>query len=120
MRWYVGQPANACFASFIAAIFTGESWLTRRCPPPQLAHLTGIACPRVEGHSQVGCPSAQWPHLETLEQCDWIFPRLLAFSAQFRPPLAAETHSIMDLLPPDNASDDSSVGSDWAGELDQE
>lgn len=23
--------------------------------------------PRVEGHPRVGCPSAQWPHLQTLE-----------------------------------------------------
>lgn len=59
----VRRSANAFFASFIVATLTGHSPLTGRCPPPQFAHFTDIACPRVKVYFQVGYPSAQWPHL---------------------------------------------------------
>jgi hypothetical protein len=55
----------------------------RTVPFATVGALDDIACPFVDGHSQVGCPPAQWPHLKTLEQCDWICPGFWHFLRSF-------------------------------------
>ncbi|QQK45662.1 hypothetical protein Pdw03_0560 [Penicillium digitatum] len=115
-RWW-RLLASASLASSFAAAFTSQASLVGRWPAPQLAHL--ISASPCFGHSQVGCPFAQWPHWHNFERpsrqkrvvwCTWCcqsVPCVIAWFATTGSPAEVSAPSLGPPLTPASAASSS-------------